>query len=434
MTTDLRFERQLPGILEDLYLGGTPTYRDEAMAAVVGTRQRPAWTFVGRWLPASVADVSPFGGRRLPLRPIGVALVLLALLVATVLFVGSRQPKLPPPFGVAKNGLLAYSIYGDIYTLDSKSGVATLIVADPALDSRPVFSRDGTKLAFLRRSETSHIFDLMIARADGSEVRPVTGWSELGLDESSNFDFEWAPDSRSMIVYKEPQILRMDAVGFADPVVISNDAIATGRLGPTGRIPYQPMSVKEDALWTVGIDGGAPERIYQRTAGTPTDGTFWYVRYSPDGTKLAYIMRLPEHQDQTRIFIADADGTHAHRLTNTTGAGDETEFAWSPDSTRIAFNWWLPPDPNGPNPEPISIAAVDGGEAGSPVVAVGPSQGVAGALFEWSPDGSALIAMPGKPDIAVQYSKPLVVDVTKGEVRTLDILVSAAASWQRQAP
>ena len=33
MTTEARFERQLPAILEDLYLGPSPDYRDEVLAA-----------------------------------------------------------------------------------------------------------------------------------------------------------------------------------------------------------------------------------------------------------------------------------------------------------------------------------------------------------------------------------------------------------------
>ena len=48
MTTRSTFEHDLPAILEDLYLGPTPNYRDEVLAAVRRTRQRPAWAFAGR--------------------------------------------------------------------------------------------------------------------------------------------------------------------------------------------------------------------------------------------------------------------------------------------------------------------------------------------------------------------------------------------------
>ena len=82
MTTGSRFDRQLPAILEDLYLGPSPDYRDEVLATATRARQRPAWTFPGRWLPmADIADRPAFAPR-VPWRAVGVALLIVALLVA----------------------------------------------------------------------------------------------------------------------------------------------------------------------------------------------------------------------------------------------------------------------------------------------------------------------------------------------------------------
>ena len=74
MTADSRFERNLPEILEDLYLGPTPDYRNEALAAAARTRQRPSWTFPGRWLPMADIASRPAFAPRIPLRTIGGAL------------------------------------------------------------------------------------------------------------------------------------------------------------------------------------------------------------------------------------------------------------------------------------------------------------------------------------------------------------------------
>ena len=41
MTAESRFERDLTSILEDLYLGPSPDYRDEAMAAAVRIAAAP---------------------------------------------------------------------------------------------------------------------------------------------------------------------------------------------------------------------------------------------------------------------------------------------------------------------------------------------------------------------------------------------------------
>ena len=111
MTTESRFERQLPAILEDLYLGPSPDYRDEVLAAATRSRQRPAWTFPGRWLPMADIASRPAFAPRVPWRTIGVALLIVALARR-----GDRvYRRLPPdaaPAAVRRrrgNGLVAYA-------------------------------------------------------------------------------------------------------------------------------------------------------------------------------------------------------------------------------------------------------------------------------------------------------------------------------------
>ena len=151
MTTEARFERQLPAILEDLYLGSSPDYRDEVLAAATRTRQRPAWTFPGRLIPMDITTRT-IPVVRLPLRQLAVIAVLLALLAATLaVYVGSQR-HVPAPFGPAKNGLIPYISNGDIYVGDPVTGKTRLLVSSPrgTNPSAPGFSPDGTRLAFFR--------------------------------------------------------------------------------------------------------------------------------------------------------------------------------------------------------------------------------------------------------------------------------------------
>ena len=117
MTTEARFERQLPAILEDLYLGPSPDYRDEVLAAATRTRQRPAWTFPGRWLPMVTSPRTPAIAPRLPWRRSGWHRLLIALLLAVVAalrrFADTNAAAAVRP---GRNGLIAYSADGDIYT------------------------------------------------------------------------------------------------------------------------------------------------------------------------------------------------------------------------------------------------------------------------------------------------------------------------------
>lgn len=439
MTAQTRHDRQLTDILEELYLGRAPAYEDEVVAVAVSHRQRAAWTFPGRWLP--MVDITgPWVFiPRVPWRTIGLALLLLALLLATVLVAGSRRSTVPSPFGVARNGVIAYAIYGDIHSVDVVSGAAETLIAGRELDSRPVFSRDGSRLAFLRSQGTADPYQLMVAAADGTGVRPVAGSPVEGMDDQHDFDFEWTADGRSLVVYVEPRILVVDAVGSASPVILSNDAVPTGRLGPNGLIPYQPASITEDALWALGVDGSPPRELLRRSGAESGGGDLQRARYSPDGTMIAFERNmLPEADGQLRIFIANADGTGARRLTDATGLGLETDLAWSPDSRFIAFNRWEPEDPAQPGgnwvPREIGVAAVGDGAGPQPVVPTGPSLGTQGADFEWSPDGSSLIAIPSRPSIASRLNQPLVIDVTTGEPRTLDVTVNERTNWQRVMP
>ena len=96
MSPERRFEQDLPSLLEDLYLGPTPTYRDHVLQQTARTRQRPAWLVLERWLPMVDIAGQPVLVRRLPWRTIGLVVLLMALLVVALaaLAVGGR-PNLP---------------------------------------------------------------------------------------------------------------------------------------------------------------------------------------------------------------------------------------------------------------------------------------------------------------------------------------------------
>jgi hypothetical protein len=165
-----RTDRVLAGLIVELADTRTPDYLEAAIERASSRPQRPTWTFPGRWFPMAETVSRPALLPRLPWRTIGVALVLVALLVvAAILYVGSRPTKVPPPFGVARNGLIAYAADGDIYTADPVTGTATAIVTGPRIDRSPIFSHDGTHVAFLRESGTISAgpFELAVVDRDG---------------------------------------------------------------------------------------------------------------------------------------------------------------------------------------------------------------------------------------------------------------------------
>lgn len=175
MTSPRRLEQDLPVLLGELYLAGTPDYRDDLVRQTARVRQRPAWTFPERWLPMELVTTR-VPTTRLPWRQLGV-LAIIAILLAAMLavYVGSQQSRVPAPFGPAANGVVAYSAEGDIYVADPTTGDARTIVGGSETDLRPIFSPDGTKIAFERQVEAGGgLGHLYVARSDGSAPIQVT--------------------------------------------------------------------------------------------------------------------------------------------------------------------------------------------------------------------------------------------------------------------
>ena len=440
MTTQPRFERQLPSTLEDLYLGPSPDYRDDVLAAATAKRQRPAWTFPGRWLP--VADITDHRAfvPRLPWRTIAAALALIALLLAAAaVYVGTRQTRVPAPFGPARNGQIVFAGGGDIYTGDPVAGTSRAIVTGPEMDGNPLFSRDGTRVAFMRQvgDPSTPAFDLVVAGSDGGGQKIVA--TNLDTDNP----YEWAPDG-SYLVFTDAEfrLYRIDATGSTPPKLLVEHAyVQPGEFRPPdGRqILYEPQAdgatgpQAGHSLWVMNSDGSGAKSLVEIPAAQARDGDFGSVRYSPDGTKIAFIQAPAGDTDQLRIFVMNADGTGIRPLTTEAGSWVETDLAWSPDSKRIAFDRWHLSDSKEWQIQPIGLALVDGGA----VTPLGPTPVGDGSWFDFSPDGRTLISIPAtilSQSYPTTLVTPTAIDIATGQVRTLDWQIGSMLTWQRLAP
>src|SRR5262245_34873915 len=153
MTAETRLERNLPGILDDLSAGPAPDYFDDVFAQTARMRQRPGWTFPGRWLPMAEITRGRAFAPAPPWRLIAVALVLIALVLAALFAFAVTQRRAALPFGPARNGEIVYGLNGDIYVANVDTGVTRLLVGGPETDSSPGYSPDGTRVAFARDVE-----------------------------------------------------------------------------------------------------------------------------------------------------------------------------------------------------------------------------------------------------------------------------------------
>jgi len=101
---------------------------------------------------------------------------------------------------------LVFDLLGDLYTLPVAGGEARLLLGGTAFDSQPVFSPDGSRIAFV--SDRSGSDNLWVGKADGANLQQVS--HDTGTEVFSSP--AWSRDGRS--VYVSRKAYRRDEFGL----------------------------------------------------------------------------------------------------------------------------------------------------------------------------------------------------------------------------
>jgi Tol biopolymer transport system component len=449
MTTNDRLERELAAWFVETAVPRTPEFTDDILRQTAALRQRPRWTFPERWLPMSVTTLGRQALRPVPWRTVGLLAALLLLLgVAAVLYVGSQR-RVPPPFGLAGNGRIAFvqtapgysnqidgyhEPFGDILAVDPSTGATETLVGGPQADGEPVFSLDGTRLSFVRQVPGG-VALYAVDSLGGSLVR-LTADPLAGIREAA-----WSPDGRS-IAFTVPSeswdgsdlwIAATDGSGAAKVDLGDLWAVAPQWRPPDGREllfvgsddpglralgAYRGIYGDEGAtglgLYRVRPDGTGLQAL---TPGNGTQYDYGSTSWTPDGQRIV-TQRAGEYGYQ-RVVVLDADGAqHAQILPSGTLQADTMAPAVSPDGTRLAYaeisadRWRL------------HVRPIDG--SGTDVTTDHEFLG-AGAAFRWSPDGRLLIVNQH------YYLETWLIDPDGGPARQASWTDAGYTAWQRLA-
>jgi len=427
MTSQPRFERNVPALLEDLYLGSAPSYRDDLLAAVGRTRQRPAWSFPERWLPVDITNRLALAPR-LPYRQLAILAMLAILAAAAVLAYIGTQHHVPLPFGPAANGLLPVNRSGDLFLADPTTGEMRLVLGGPEDDHAPGFSPDGTKIAFLRGDAE----ELWAMNADGSDVHRVGDISVPDLNWA-----EWTPDSKHLVV-----IARFD--GTTKLRIFDTVADGTYRdLAPDylpypAEVAFRPPNGDEIffraqlrnnpgffGLFSMKQDGSDLRTIIEPNTAVSIDFDLKFLAFTADGSRIFYMHKsnLSVPESPMELWVMNADGSDRHRFVHVDGAGWEGEQTVSPDGQYLAF-YYVTTGPGGQ----IAVVRTDGT---GPVVKVGdPLPGT--ASFVWSPDSTKLLVLRHEDTPLV---RPWLLDPAGGPGTRIPIDIEGEEpDWQRLAP
>ncbi len=356
-------------------------------------------------------------------RALVIAFILVALLAAALVAIGSR-PRVPAPFGPAANGAIVFSNGGDLYVSDGAAG-PKLLVGGSTVDEGPLFSNDGTRIAFLRQA-SEKTFRYMAVRADGTDLKTLT---HEPLQDPNNWD--WSPDGTRLVV--------MHTVGGRTALSIvptaGSDAVRRLDLGaiepeaPTWRPPDGREIVfrgrtdagRSAAVYAISPDGTGLRAL---TPILPSEDAYAGPRLSPDGALVAYT-NFSEPDDSL-----DGVGGHVHVFDLRTGAehpvavdasvANETEPQFSPDGTLVLYRRY-----GLDVPMRLMLAPSTGGAAARQV---GPAQDPDGNyVISISPDGKKLF-------VSHQDTTPWqVITMADGSVE-YGAAVDDWAHWQRLAP
>jgi Tol biopolymer transport system component len=421
MTTFERFEREIPELMTELAPARIPDYFDDMLRQTAANRQRPAWATLERWIPMGVlARTQPM--RPVPWRAMAILVtlaILLAALVGAALLIGST-PRLPEPFGLARNGSIVFSTAdGQIVTADAQTGTTTTLIDSPELDANPWFSNDGTRFAFDRRTPGGPAA-LFIANADG------TGLRQLAEPAPEISWFEWSPTGDRIALARngDPanQVTIMDPSDGSTTTFQLEIEVASAVWRPNhdqlvittrGMVPGGSA---DQGFYLLGSDGTGltPIVVGPAVINDPT--------LSPDGTKLAYSTWETAAEGRTQILDIDL--------------GTEAGVDFAPDFDFTDLNPIFSPDGKSFVVERyavdgyrLTLLSIDGQ---SPPVSMGAAhpEGTDGANVVFSPDGTKILATYRDDRTTWLF------DVGTGEGEQMDWTVpaSTSATWQRLAP
>ncbi|MFN0277281.1 MAG: winged helix-turn-helix domain-containing protein [Pyrinomonadaceae bacterium] len=223
----------------------------------------------------------------------------------------------------------------EIYTMNTDGSNVRRVTNHPAFDHYPVFTPDGTAIAFQsnRENERSEIY-LQNLETDSPPVKISNLEGETGIGPKC-----WSADGAEILLFNnqtgKSQIVRAEVEPYRARIVLS-DAEADlnlPRLAPDGSsVLYQArLADRSVELRITDLETQATKTIF-KTAPDTLPNHLLLPAWSPDGGSIVFNNKT---NGNSEIFIINADGTDLRNLTNEPLMDSYPVF--SPDGSEIIF-------------------------------------------------------------------------------------------------
>jgi tricorn protease len=190
------------------------------------------------------------------------AVVLLAGLVPSVGAVEPTTIKMPQDPVISPDGEhIAFAWMGEIWTSGIDGADATRLTNNAATESSPLFSPDGSQIAFVsNRTGSSQIF---VMNADGTGVRQIT-FHSAGYALS-----DWFPDGRSILALGSrdhyhrdaTRLLKVNVEQRAKEQVLADAMVEAAKLSPDGKSLL--FTREGERWWRKGYEGERSSQVWK---------------------------------------------------------------------------------------------------------------------------------------------------------------------------
>jgi Tol biopolymer transport system component len=223
----------------------------------------------------------------------------------------------------------------------SADGTNPQQISSPNLSAGSIsWSPDGTRLAFNAVAAQSTVSDIFVINVDGTNLIKLT---KASSQFDSNFAPAWSPDGASIAFVKRSflssSIFIMNPDGSSQARVTEGDRPSWSPDGSAivfSRILYDldpPIFVVDD-IFAINLSSGLEWRLTTTPQTKPQPSNFSPV-WSPDGTKIAFVRTLDNSVGNVSsdIYVMDPDGSNKVLITHT---GNNIAASWQPQPTGSA--------------------------------------------------------------------------------------------------
>jgi Tol biopolymer transport system component len=460
-------DRLLSAWLDDPYTPPAPHYLGRVLERTRQTRQRPAWASLERWIPMADSVLHPPTAPPLRMAWLLILALLVVALAAGVVVVGSRLLAPTPVIPQGGAAVAAFGSFvgnvtgqtgGDIFTVRADGTDLRQLTNGRGIRSGPVFSPDGTRIAY--RESLAGSTSVVVMDTGGGNRMTLATTPDSGAFCSKG-GLAWSPDGTSLVFPTSPVCdLRYELF----IVATDGSSPATRLLAPGIDSAFPDWSPDGRQIAFLGSEAGGASAVYVADLGSadtfsgglrarrigpgpgvPLTDSASGPQWSPDGKELvASTGSLATISEPSSIVIMTPDGSEQRVIAEDMGNPMWSPI-WAPSGRQLAYVRAVDPSEYF-SERPCTVRAWVIDTDGSNQRQLDPLADGCDMVPAWSPDGTRLaVLLIGVDDpnpsfhismITLDGSEPIVTlgDGAVGSWQPVVAPIPPAPSFEAAAP